>query len=81
VTVEVTHVVGQLRGASTLLAPWSLVGGEGKGARISRRSHLTAQAAGQGDEALVAAMGQTVAARSGEIAAAIKTLAPPAPAR
>jgi uncharacterized protein len=81
VTIEVVHFVGQLSGASTLLAQWSLVGGEGKGALISRRSRLTAQAAGQGYEALVAAMGQTVAALSGEIAAAIKTLARPAPAR
>ena len=78
VTVEVTHFLGQIGGASALIANWTIARGEGKEVVVSRKSRFNAHATGQGYEAVVAAMSQTVAALSREIAAVTRTLAPTA---
>jgi uncharacterized lipoprotein YmbA len=81
VSLEVMHFVGNLGGASTLMTSWSIVRDEERVPLVSRRSRFTAHVAGQGHEAVVAAMSQTVAELSREIAAALQALAPPAPTR
>jgi uncharacterized lipoprotein YmbA len=81
VSVEVTHFFGQIAGASTLMANWTIMRDEGKEVVVSRKSRFSAHAAGQGYEAVVAAMSQTVAELSREIAAAIRAPVPAAPAR
>jgi uncharacterized lipoprotein YmbA len=81
VTVEVTHFVGQVGGAGVLMASWSIAQAEGGAPVVSRRSRFTAQAAGQGYEAVVAAMSQTVAELGREIAETINGLASRARAR
>jgi uncharacterized protein len=81
VTVEVSHFSGQLGGESSLIARWSLISEEGKEVLVSRRSHFSAPAGALGYEALVAAMSQTVADLSRDIAAAITTREPNVSAR
>jgi hypothetical protein len=81
VTVEVTHFFGQRGGTASLIAHWSIFREEGTEALVSRTSHLSAPAGGPQYEAMVAAMSQTVAALSGEIATAIQGLAARASAR
>jgi uncharacterized lipoprotein YmbA len=76
VTVEVTHFLGQIGGASALIANWTIARGEGKEVVVSRKSRFNAHATGQEYEAVVAAMSQTVAALGQEIAAVTRTLAP-----
>jgi uncharacterized lipoprotein YmbA len=81
VTVEVAHFFGQVGGTSSLIAHWSIFREEGKEALVSRTSRLNAPAAGPQYEAMVAAMSQTVAELSREIAAAIRALAAQGSAR
>jgi uncharacterized protein len=80
-SLEVTHFIGYVDGASALMASWSIVRDEEREPLVSRRSRLTAHGAGQGYEAVAAAMSQAVAELSREIAAAIQALAQPAPTR
>lgn len=81
VTVEVGHFFGHRGGTAALMAHWSIFRGEGTEALVSRTSHLSAPAGGPQSEAMVAAMSQTVAQLSGEIATAIRALAARASAR
>jgi uncharacterized lipoprotein YmbA len=81
VIVEVTDFTSQIGGESVLIANWTLFRGEGQQGLLRGRSRLRAAAAGQDYAAMVAAMSQTVAALSRDIAAAIKGLAPTASAR
>jgi uncharacterized protein len=76
VTVEVSDFSGQLGGESSLMARWTLFRGEGQEALVSRRSRFRAPAGAPGYEAMVAAMSQTVADLSRDIAAAITTRRP-----
>jgi uncharacterized protein len=75
VTVDVTEFSGQMDGQSSLVALWSIFKGEGKEALLSRKSRLSAPASTQDYGAMVAAMSQTVADLSREIAGALRTLA------
>jgi hypothetical protein len=81
VSIEVMHFVGQVGGAGTLIASWSIVQEEDRAPVVNRRSRFTAQAAGQGYEAVVAAMSQTVADLGRVIAEVIRGLAQRPPAR
>jgi len=81
VTVEVTHFFGQRGGTAALIAHWSIFREGGSEALVSRTSHLSAPAGGPQYETMVAAMSQTVAELSGEIATAIRALAARASAR
>jgi uncharacterized protein len=81
VTVEVAHFFGQRGGSATLIAHWSIFQEEGREALVSCTSRLTAQSGGPQYDGMVAAMSQTVAELSGEIAAAIRGLAARASAR
>jgi uncharacterized lipoprotein YmbA len=64
-----------------LIARWSLLSEEGQEALVSRRSRFRAPAGAPGYEAMVAAMSQTVADLSRDIAAAITTREPNVSAR
>jgi uncharacterized lipoprotein YmbA len=75
VTVEVAHFFGQYGGTASLIAHWSIFRDEGTEALVSRTSRLTAPSGGPQSEAMVAAMSQTVAELSEEIAMAIRGLA------
>ncbi|MGH8072393.1 MAG: PqiC family protein [Candidatus Entotheonellia bacterium] len=75
VTAEVVHFFGQIGGTSSLIANWSIFRKEGGEALVSRTSRLSAAASGPQYEAMVAAMSQTVAELSGEIATAMRTVA------
>ena len=79
--MEVAHFFGQIGGTSSLIASWSIFRKEGGEALVSRTSRLSAAAGGPQYEAMVAAMSQTVAELSGEIATALRTLAAHASAR
>jgi uncharacterized lipoprotein YmbA len=81
VMVEVTEFYGQTEGQSSLVALWSISKGEGKEALVSRKSHFRAPAGTQDYGAMVAAMSQTVADLSREIAGALRTLATQASTR
>lgn len=81
VTVEVVHFFGQPGGSAALIAHWSIFREEGTAALVSRTSRFSAPAGGPQSEAIVAAMSQTVAELSGEIATAIRALAARASAR
>jgi uncharacterized protein len=80
VTVDVTEFYMQMDGQSSLVALWSIFKGEGKEALLSRKSHFRAPASTQDYGAVVAAMRQTVADLSREIAGALSkpALIPPA---
>jgi uncharacterized lipoprotein YmbA len=75
VVVDVTEFYVQAEGQSSLVAAWSIFKGEGTAALVSRKSRLRAPAGTQDYGAMVAAMSQTVADLSREIAAALRTLA------
>jgi uncharacterized protein len=81
VTVEVSHFSGRLGGESALIANWSLFSEAGKEALGSRRARFSAVAGAPSYEAMVAALSQTVADLSRDIAAALATLGPKASAR
>jgi uncharacterized protein len=72
VSVDVTHFLSQVGGDSVLIADWTLFKGEGQDALTSGRSRFSAAPGGQDYAAIVAAMSQTVASLSREIATAIK---------
>jgi uncharacterized lipoprotein YmbA len=81
ITVEVTHFLSQVGGESLLIADWILFKGEGQQVLMSGKSRFSASAAGQDYASMVAAMSQTVASLSREIATAIKGAGPSASAR
>jgi uncharacterized lipoprotein YmbA len=81
VMVEVTHFLSQIGGESVLIADWTLFKGEGQQVLQSGTSRLSAPVAGQGYASVVAAMSQTVADLSREIASATKGLGPRASRR
>jgi uncharacterized protein len=81
VTLEVVDFLGRLGGESALIARWTLFRGEGQEMLASRKSGFSAAAEGGQYESLVAAMSQTLADLSREIAAAIRTQGPAATAR
>jgi uncharacterized protein len=76
ITVDVTHFLSQVGGDSLLIADWTLFKGEGQDALTSGRSRFSASPGGQGYAAIVAAMSQTVASLSREIATTIRGVGP-----
>jgi uncharacterized protein len=76
VTVDVTHFLSQVGGDSLLIADWTLFKGEGQDALTSGRSRFSASPGGQDYAAIVAAMSQTVASLSCEIATAVRGVGP-----
>jgi uncharacterized lipoprotein YmbA len=76
VSIEVAHFVGQRDGESVLVANWTLFRGEGQEALVSRKSRYSTPVAGEAYEAMVAAMSQTVADLSRDIASTIRELGP-----
>ena len=76
VTVDVTHFLSQVGGDSLLIADWTLLKGEGQDALTSGRSRFSASPGGQDYAAMVAAMSQTVASLSREIATTIRGVGP-----
>jgi uncharacterized lipoprotein YmbA len=72
ISVDVTHFLSQVGADSVLIADWTLFKGEGQDALTSGKSRFSAAAGGQDYAAIVAAMSQTVASLSREIATAIK---------
>jgi uncharacterized lipoprotein YmbA len=81
VIVEVTHFLSQEGGESLLIADWILSKGEGQQVLTRGKSRLSASVGGQDYTAIVAAMSQTVASLSREIATAIKGVGPRASTR
>jgi len=76
ITVDVTHFLSQVGGDSLLIADWTLFKGEGQDALTSGRSRFSASPGGQDYAAMVAAMSQTVASLSREIATTIRGVGP-----
>lgn len=76
VIVDVTHFLSQVGGDSLLIADWTLFKGEGQDALTSGRSRFSASPGGQDYAAIVAAMSQTVASLSREIATAVRGVGP-----
>ena len=76
VTVDVTHLLSQVSGDSLLIADWTLFKGEGQDVLTSGRSRFSASPGGQDYAAMVAAMSQTVASLSREIATTIRGVGP-----
>jgi uncharacterized protein len=72
ITVNVTQFLSQVGGESMLIADWILFKGEGLQVLTTERSRFSAPPGGQDYAAVVAAMSQTVASLSPEIATAIK---------
>jgi uncharacterized protein len=72
----VTHFLSQIGGDSLLIADWTLFKGEGQDALTSGRSRFSASPGGQDYAAIVAAMSQTVASLSREIATAVRGVGP-----
>ena len=81
VIVEVTHFLSQAGGESLLSAEWLLFEGEGLQVLATGKSRFSAPAAGQDYASMVAAMSQTVASLSREIATAVRSMRPRASAR
>ena len=73
VTVEVTQFEGRLGGECSLVARWSIFGGENKALLTTGRSSLREPAGGD-YEALVAAESRLVGALSRDIAGALRSL-------
>jgi uncharacterized lipoprotein YmbA len=80
VTVEVTQFDAGPGGEVVLAAHWWILNTNEK-ELVMRRSRFTAAAGGQEYEATVTAMGRTLEALSRDIAAALLTVAQPAPTR
>jgi uncharacterized protein len=76
VLVEVTHFLSHMGGESLLIADWTLLKGEGPQVLTTGRSRLSVPTSGQDYASIVAAMSQTVAELSREIAAATRGLGP-----
>jgi uncharacterized lipoprotein YmbA len=81
IIVEVTHFLSQVGGESLLIADWRLFKGEGQQVLMNGRSRVSARTGGQDYAAMVAAMSQTVASLSREIAAGFRGVGPSASAR
>jgi uncharacterized protein len=81
VSIEVAHFLSQMGGESLLIADWTLFRGEGQQALAHGKSRFSAPAGGQDYASVVAAMSQTIASLSREIAAAISGARPRASAR
>ena len=81
ITVDVTHFLSQVGGESVLIADWILFKGEGQQVLMTGKSRFSASPAGPDYAATVAAMSQTVASLSREIATAIKGVGPRVSAR
>jgi uncharacterized protein len=81
VSIEVAHFLSQMGGESLLIADWTLFRGEGQQALARGKSRFSAPAGGQDYASIVAAMSQTIASLSREIAAAISGVRPRASAR
>jgi uncharacterized lipoprotein YmbA len=71
ITVDVTHFLSQVGGQSLLIADWILFKGEGLQVLMTGKSRFSASPGGEDYGAIVAAMSQTVASLSREIATAI----------
>jgi uncharacterized protein len=76
ITVDVTHFLTQVGGDSLLIADWTLFKGEGQDVLTSGRSRFSASPGGQDYAAIVAAMSQTVASLSREIATTVRGMGP-----
>jgi uncharacterized lipoprotein YmbA len=72
ITVDVTHFLSQVGGESLLTADWIVFKGEGQDVLASGTSRFSASAAGKDYAAIVAAMSQTVASLSQELASTIR---------
>jgi uncharacterized lipoprotein YmbA len=72
--VEVTHFLSQMGGESLLIADWLLLKGEGPQVLATGKSRVSVPTSGQDYTSIVAAMSQTVAELSREIAAATRGL-------
>jgi uncharacterized lipoprotein YmbA len=81
IIVDVTHFLSQVGGESLLIADWILFKGEGQQVLLTEKSRVSAPAGGQDYAAMVAAMSQTVASLSREIATGIRGVGPRASAR
>jgi uncharacterized protein len=81
VTVDVAEFYVQTEGQSSLVALWSIFKREGKEALVSQKSRFRAPAGTQDYGAMVAAMSQTVADLSRDIAGTLRTLAAQADTR
>src|SRR5262245_17786932 len=81
VVVDVTHFLGEVGGETSLVALWSIVGKNGQEVLLSQKSTLRESTGSQGYAALAEAMSHSLGTLSREIAAAITTLAQPAPRR
>jgi uncharacterized lipoprotein YmbA len=76
VLIEVTHFLSHMGGESLLIADWTLLRGEGPQVLTTGRSRLSVPVSGKDYTSIVAAMSQTVAELSREIAAATRGLGP-----
>jgi uncharacterized lipoprotein YmbA len=81
VTVDVTEFYVQTGGQSSLVALWSIFKPDGREVLVSRKSRFGAPVGTQDYGAMVAAMSQTVADLSREIAGELRMLATQADAR
>jgi uncharacterized protein len=72
ITVDVAHFLSQVGGDSLLIADWILFKGEGQQALMTGRSRFNAAPGGLDYAAIVAAMSQTVASLSREIATTVR---------
>jgi uncharacterized protein len=81
VVVDVTQFLGEVDGETSLVALWSIVGKNGQEVLLSQKSNLRETTGPQGYTALAEAMSHSLGTLSREIAAAITTLAQPAPRR
>jgi uncharacterized lipoprotein YmbA len=81
IIVEVTQVLSQVGGESLLIADWVLFKGEGQQVLMSGKSRVSALSGGPDYAGMVAAMSQTVASLSREIAAGVRGVGPRASAR
>jgi uncharacterized protein len=76
VLIDVTHFLSHMDGESLLIADWTLLKGEGPQVLTTGRSRLSVPVSGKDYTSIVAAMSQTVAELSREIAAATRGLGP-----
>jgi uncharacterized lipoprotein YmbA len=81
IIVDVTHFLSAVGGESLLIADWMLLRGEGQQVLLRGKSRFSAPAAAQDYAAMVAAMSQTVAGLSHEIATATRGVGPTASVR
>ena len=76
ISVDVSHFLSQVGGDSLLVADWTVFKGEGQEVLTSGRSHFSASPDGPDYAAIVAAMSQTIASFSREIATVVKGVGP-----